>query len=121
MVFKKRFRRAKARNFAAKYTRRGKSGFSSGLIQIDAMAYGAVRPYISNLMAPLTNMIPAGNLADEISMGLVDYLVAKKIGGTIGKIASKGLIIENAMIGSSVSSGLLSSNKTTSPSSVMFG
>ena len=44
-------------------------GSSSGsLIQIDAMAYGAARQYLANLISPVTSMIPLGTFADEIGI-----------------------------------------------------
>ena len=75
-------------------------GSSSGsLIQIDAMAYGAARQYLANLISPVTSMIPLGTFADEIGMGLVDWMVAKNVKGFVGEIARKGLVIENSRVG----------------------
>ena len=111
---RRRFKRARAsRFFARKSARRAASGNSNKLIQIDAMVYGALRPYVSGLIAPLTNKIPLGNLADEAGMGLLNYFVAKR-GGMFGSIARKGLIIENGMIGSSLSGMFLSGTSTAS-------
>ena len=115
----KGFRRA-ARVGSRGFRRSSGRSSGSGLIQIDAMAYGAIRPMVSNLITPLTSMLPFGQLADEAGMGILNYLIAKKVGGTIGKVATKGLIIENAMIGSTLSSGLMGSS-SSAQSSTIYG
>lgn len=87
---------------------RGKSGSSKiQLFQPDAMAYGAVRGYTSDL---LTNMLPntilgqVGGLADEAVMGVANWFIAKNTSGFIQKVALKGLTIENARVGEAVAS-----------------
>jgi len=118
-----RFRRKRSRasGFArgfAKRSRSRSSNSSSGLIQIDAMLYGAGRNIVSNLISPVTSMIPMGQYADEIGMGILNYYVAKKMGGMLGNVARKGLIVENAMVGSQVSSGFMGGNKSVSNTQV---
>jgi len=80
--------------------RSSKGGSSVKMLQFDAMIYGAVRAKISSLISPLTSKIPMGEYADEIGMGLLTYFVAKNTSGMVKDVAMKGLIIENAMIGS---------------------
>jgi len=96
------------RGFARKASRRGGIGNSAALLQVDSMAYGAVRKYASDAIAPLTSKIPLGGFADEIGMGLLCWGISKYAkGGMLGNIARKGLVIENARIGETlVSSGL---------------
>jgi hypothetical protein len=76
------------------------------LIQPDAMVYGAGRQYVANLISPLTSQIPLGGIADEVGMGLVDWMVAKNFkSGFIHSVALKGLVIENAAIGAAIMGG----------------
>ena len=72
---------------------------------MDALLYGAVRGYASNALAPLTSKIPLGGISDEVGMGILNYFLAKNTSGMIKKIATKGLIIENAMLGAGLISG----------------
>lgn len=116
-AFRRRARSSTSRGF---FGRRSKSSGGRNLIQIDSMAYGALRPMVANLIAPVTNMIPLGGISDEVGMGLLNYFVAKKTGGLISQMATKGLVVENAMIGSSLGSGLVSQGTTTS-SATMYG
>jgi len=86
------------------------------LFQPDAMVYGAVRQYASNMLAPLTSMVPLGTLSDEVAMGFVDYMVAKHTSGFIADVAKKGLVIENARVGEAIVNGGLSVLTGTSSS-----
>lgn len=106
---KRRTVRAKPRRayYRRKKTRRRKSSSSKKLvstnlsspIQYDAMIYGGVRSFISDKLAPLTARIPLGSLADEVGMGIVDWLGVKYGSGLIKDTAQKGLVIENARVG----------------------
>lgn len=77
-------------------------GGSDSLVQLDAMAYGAGRQYLANLIAPVTSSVPLGNFAEPVTLGVVDWFIAKNFKGFIGDIAKKGLIIENAAVGAQV-------------------
>lgn len=100
---------ARHRSFKShKMARRSSGGIFGGsivgtstnsLVQVDAIAYGAARQYVANLISPLTNSLPLGAYADEVGMGLVDWLLAKNVKGFVGDIARKGLVHENARIG----------------------
>jgi len=85
--------------------RRAGVGKSAQLFQLDAMLYGAARQYTSNLIAPLTQMIPLGTLSDEVGMGIVNYMVAKHTSGMLSDVAKKGLVIENARVGEAIVQG----------------
>ena len=108
---KRRFAKAKTRTVTrfvkAKGSRRKSSGSNVKMLQFDAMIYGGIRGYISNLIAPFTSKIPLGAVADEIGMGILNYFVAKKSSGMLRDIAVKGLIIENAAIGQAITTGQL--------------
>ena len=116
-----RRRKAKTRTITryvkrkAKRRRSGSSGVK--MLQMDAIAYGAVRGMLSNLLVPITSKIPLGNMADEIGVGLFNYFVAKNSSGMIRNIATKGLIIENAMLGSELTNQF--SKKTTAQTPTM--
>lgn len=69
------------------------------------MAYGAVRQYAATAIQPLTSKIPLGNVSDEVAMGLINWMVAKKTSGLIHNVAMKGLVVENARIGEAIVSG----------------
>jgi len=94
--------------FKKKGRSKSKSGSSVKMIQFDSMAYGAVRGQIANLITPVTNMIPMGDIADELGMGLVCYFAAKNMNGMVRDVAIKGLVIENARLGEALLGGLLS-------------
>lgn len=90
---------------ARRAARRTGVGNSGSLFQLDAMLYGAARQYTSNLIAPVTSKIPIGSLADEVGMGVLDYLIAKHTSGMISNVARKGLVIENARVGEAIVQG----------------
>jgi len=79
------------------------------LIQPDAMAYGAVRAPVSDMLKSVTSGIPVlntmGSIGDEVAMGLLCWFTAKKTSGMLKKIAIKGLIVENAMLGAEIARG----------------
>jgi hypothetical protein len=80
--------------------RRSKPNFGGSLFQFDAMLYGAGRTFLSNLASPLTARLgPLGGFADELVLLGATYFTAKKTGGFVRQVATKGLIVENAMIG----------------------
>lgn len=121
MRSRKRFvRRSSPRKSYFRLHKRSKSkGSSTKLLQFDAMAYGAVRGYVSNLISPLTSKIPLGSIADEVGMGIINYYVAKNTSGMIKDIAVKGLVIENAFVGNAIAQGglnLLGGNSSSSSS-----
>lgn len=100
-------RRRTFRGFARKARRRGGIGSTQNLLQVDSIAYGAVRSWTSNMIAPLTSQIPLGGIADEVGMGLLNWMVAKNTSGMLAKIARKGLVIENARLGEALLGGAL--------------
>jgi len=113
-------RRAPRRaSFTKRIKRRVKSATSlKNPFQIDAMLYGALRAKVSNALDPVTSKIPLGTLSDEIGMGILNWMVAKKTSGMLKNIAMKGLVIENARVGEVIATqgmGVLGgqSNSTT--------
>lgn len=115
-------RRKKARKmrsfFARKAKRKGsRSSSSVKLIQIDAMAYGAVREKVSSMVYPIVQpyLGRLGSVADEVAMGGICYLAAKNTSGMIKDIAMKGLVIENARIGEAIAQGSIFNTSTVAP------
>jgi len=76
--------------------------------------YGVARAPISNMAAPLTGMIPGGQYADEIAMGIISWLAAKKGSGMIRQAGLAGLTIESARVSESLTSGMLGSGAPSS-------
>ena len=82
-----------------------KSGNLEQKLIIGGMAYGAVREKISRLAAPVASKIPAGQYADEATLGIFSYLLAKgKIPILNGikqtrDIGKAGLTIESYRLG----------------------
>jgi hypothetical protein len=108
----------------AKKGHKNKSMFGLGtgsMIQPDAMVYGAARQFVANLIRPVTNMIPAGQYAEPVALGLVDWFVAKNTSGFISDAAKKGLVVENAMIGSNLVGGFGGSSGSSSIASYNSG
>lgn len=121
MVFRKKKSRARFFRKAKRFGKRAGIGSSNKLVQIDAMIYGGLRQTASNMVAPLTAKIPAGQYADNIVMGLLCWFAAKKTGGMISQVARKGLVIENALVGEEVvKGGLFGMGGTTSASGSTF-
>lgn len=116
-----RFRRKARRIFgkAKRYAKRAGVGGSKKLIQIDAMIYGALRPKIAGLITPLTANLPFGSFADNLGMGLLSYFIAKR-GGMLGSIGSKGLVIENALIGGEVAQNFLGGGQASTPTNNLW-
>lgn len=87
-----------------RYSRRN-SSTGVKMVQFDSMAYGALREKASNMLLPFTSKIPLGTIGDEIGMGLLNYLIAKKTSGFLKNVAMKGLVIENARVGEALING----------------
>ena len=71
---------------------------------VGGVVYGAVRQPINNFVKGLTGNM-AFNLSDEIAMGLVAWLVARRSSGMVKQAALAGLAIEASRIGSSFKLG----------------
>lgn len=131
-----KFKKGGFRRFARRTAQIGRKAYrfgrkkgvfgTGGLVQIDAMAYGAVRPAVIGLIGKVAPNI-IGDLDDEVKMALVDWLAGKYMGGAVRNIAHKGLIVENARVGEYVGAPLVSglvggqSGGTASGSSYLFG
>ena len=106
-----RFRR-KARRMGFRAVRRSRrSGSSSGTSLmgsiLPAALYGAARPYVANLVQPVTGALgAAGVYADNLVLGGLGYLAAKKGSGMIRSAGHAMLIIEAANAAAHASSGM---------------
>jgi len=69
--------------------------------------YGVSRQYTSSLISPITNLLPMGNIADELVMIGVNHFVAKTRGVPqfVKNAAQVGIAIEGAMLGQALASG----------------
>jgi hypothetical protein len=74
---------------------------------LPAAVYGAARPYVSNLVAPITGALgAAGGYADNLVLGGIGYFAAKKGRGMIKSVGHAMLLIEAAQIGAELSGGI---------------
>lgn len=73
--------------------------------------YGASRSYLNTLLAPIMSKIPGGKYADNIVLGTVSYFLAKhgKM-PMLKRIGKAGLIVESAMLGADIASGVSNTN-----------
>lgn len=110
---KKGFFRRAVRS-AGRYVRRGTKANRAQLIQVDAMAYGAIRAPVSNFIQSKIPLPVIGNIGDELAMGVACWLVAKNTSGMLRDVAVKGLVIENARVGESLTQGFLGGGSTPS-------
>ena len=115
MAKRKRFgfgRRAKrVAGRVGRYVKRSSKAGTGQLIQLDAMAYGAVRQPLANMVLPYVPAV-AGEASDEIVMGAVCWLANKYVPVAFVKnMAKKGLVIENARLGEFGASALLGGKK----------
>jgi len=91
------------------------SGISPGQMVVGGLVYGALRQPISNFVRGLTGNV-ALNLSDEVAMGLVAWLVARRSSGIVRQAALAGLAIEASRFGSSLNIGnILRPTSFTSP------
>lgn len=91
-------------------SRRSKGGMDNLLLVGGmAIAYGALRPKVEQVIAPYTAKIPfAGQYADELALGTVGYLLAKGkipyLKGRTARSAGKAIfIVEATRVGSGLS------------------
>jgi len=84
---------------------------------LPAMAYGAARGKIKDMITPFTDMIPAGGNSDELALGLIGYYAAKKGSGLIKNAGMAILTVEAASLGNNLMGGIISPNNANkSPS-----
>lgn len=97
-------RRSRRSGFFAKakrgFSRRSSGGGDVGMLLLGSALYGALREKLSTAIAPVTSKLPAGELADELGMGLLSYFAYKKLHNpTMKAVAKAGLTIEAARVG----------------------
>jgi hypothetical protein len=100
MARRRRFgRRGSFRGFGRRY-KHTRVGTNPLKVIIPAMVWGIGRPYLAQLIAPLTSKLPFGNLADEVGLGLIGYFAAKKGRGLIKDAGIAILTVESFAAGS---------------------
>lgn len=112
----------KARRSYFKATRRAvtRVGMSPNSVILPAIGYGVARRYISNVVQPLTSMIPLGSYADELVLGGLGYWVAKKNLFGMRKVGMAMLTVEAFSVGNQMG-GTLMSPPSPSGSSLVSG
>lgn len=77
---------------------------------VAAGVYGASRAKLNEYVAPFSSKLPVGaNLADNVGMMIALYGVKRFVGGKVpyvSQIADAGMLIEAAMIGNDIVSGM---------------
>ncbi len=113
--FRKKVSRRTFSGFKKK-SRRSSSNNSSSVVDValGAIAYGASRQYVASWLVPVSNMLPFGNMNDEVVMLGASYAVKRWL--PIGKYAkaygNAGMTIELAKISENAISGLSGNNTT---------
>lgn len=102
---RRKARRGGFRGFVRKnYSKR--AGVSPEGLILPSMAYGAVRSKASDALRPISNMVPLGGVADEIVLGGLAYLGAKKLNNKMAKdFCRAALVVESARLGEAVLNG----------------
>jgi len=103
----KRRRFGKVRAAASRFFRKARRGKSYGAgtsvkgVLLGAAIYGAAREKVAVAISPLTDKIPflsKYGVADEVTLGVVSYMMAKKGSGIVKNIGQAGMAIEAARI-----------------------
>jgi hypothetical protein len=122
--------RSKARSFSfsRKKSRRSSRGSGGGSVNmtgllIGAAVYGAGREFASDKLSVISNKLPFGELADEVTLGTLGYFMAKGKIPMINRIpyskdiGKAALTIEAARIGAYVGQKYLPTSTATNSSS----
>jgi len=118
-------KRKAARKTITRYVKAGRKrvkSFSSKpeSVILPAALYGAARQKVAVALSPFLSKIPGGQIADELGMGLVSYMVAKKGKGMVKKIGLAGLTIEAAQAGQQLAAGGFNMGSTKASNSGVF-
>ena len=111
----KRRRKSGRRTFASYFKRKGKSRSgnreSVQSTMMGAAIYGAVRMPVAKYIDKWTSYVPYG-IGDELALGVVSYIAAKKGSGLIKNVGKAGLVIETARITEQAINGFPKANGT---------
>jgi hypothetical protein len=121
-----RFRRAarRAGRFFRSQRRSTARGETTTSLLLGAGIYGALREKAANALIPVTSMVPLGNAGDEVILGVLGYMLAKKGSGVFRQVGKAAVTIEAARVGEMIASGTLGiggSSSQSSPSSSNYG
>lgn len=97
----RRSKKSYTRSFArgARRSFRRASAMSGGMGgDISAGIYGAVRAKVAEWVTPFSNMLPLGNMSDEVVLYIANRFVEKRVPALRG-VAHNGRIVEAARIG----------------------
>lgn len=107
--------RRRASSPVARYSTRRVQSNSVGFGDVAiAMGYGAARGWIASLVRPFTQMIPLGNLADNLAIGGIMWLANKSnVGGSLGKSLTRTAVLGEAMMaGAELTAGTATSGSS---------
>jgi len=109
MARKRAIRRSMGGFRSFRKRRSGRSNSGRGAVMgavIGGGIYGAARKYLDQLIQPFTAKIPLGNYADNVALGIGNYLLYKNTSGVVKKAALAGLTIEAALAGGEMTAGM---------------
>lgn len=96
---------ARRRKSTKKAYSRSSPKFNATGALMGGVIYGAARQKVSQIIAPFTAKIPGGVYADNVALGLLSYVVAKKarslpMGKYLVEAGKAGLYAESVLAGS---------------------
>lgn len=107
-------RRGQTKVAKRKSTRRSSGQLKPMQVLIGGGIYGAARAKISNLLAPLTNKVPLGTIADEATLFGLAYFVNKKMKDkTVKSVAQAAMAVESARMGEAAIEGGIFGNSSS--------
>lgn len=88
---------------------------------LPAMAYGALRAKLSQLISPVTSAVPLGGYADEVVLGAVGWFAAKKGRGIVKEAGKAMLTVEAFALGNQVAGNFLTPSASTNSGAFYVG
>lgn len=84
-----------------KRVKSGAKGFFTGVPGklLAGALYGGIRERASDMLAPATAKIPAGEISDEVGMLALNWILSRSLPPAMKPAARAGMIIEAARIG----------------------
>jgi hypothetical protein len=119
----KRKRRASRR--VGRVSRRGRRSKTKkdglmGLI-VGGAIYGVGRSYVATAVNPISSMLPLGSLNDNVTMGLLSYLLMKNTSGVLSNVGKAGLFVESSIASNELlTQGGINPIKSSSSSATIF-
>ena len=95
----KRKRRVSRRISRVSRRRSRKQSKKDGLmgLVLGGAIYGVGRSYVANAVSPFSSMLPLGTLNDNVTMGLLSYLLMKNTSVVLSNVGKAGLFVESSI------------------------